>query len=81
MSDAMDRQIELEQQRARMQDLLRNAEAALMISLNKEGELITSYINLNWIERRGMIELLHDSAPRFEPEGVDTSDVDEDDEG
>lgn len=80
MSDDLERQIDIEQQRARMQDMLRNSEAALMIALDKEGNLYTAYVNLNWIERRGMIELLHDTAPRFEPENVDTSDAD-DDEG
>jgi len=72
MDDA-DRLIDIEEQRARMQDTLRNCSCAIMIALNGKGELMVSYMNMDPVQRRGLIELLTDTKPRFWP-------VDEDDD-
>ena len=61
MSD--ERFIDIEQQRAYMQRLLRDANMALMVSIDQEGQLMTSYMNMNNIERRGLIDLLQDTKP------------------
>lgn len=72
----MDRQINIEEQRARMQDILRNCNASIIIALDGDNHLVTAYMNLNPIERRGLIELLGDTAPGF----VAMLDDDDDDE-
>ena len=56
---------EAEQQRAYMQSILRNCAGGVLISVDRDGELTISYMNLTQIERRGIIELLHDTVPKF----------------
>ena len=68
--------MDIEEQRAYMQDILRNCKASIIIALDGEGELTSAYMNLNPIERRGLIELMRDTAPRFFP----VEDFEDDDE-
>jgi hypothetical protein len=67
--------IMIEEQRAYMQQILRGCKASIIIAVNEDSELVSAYMNLTSMERRGMIELLHDTAPRFFPVG----EMDEDD--
>ena len=57
--------INIEEQRAYLQQLLRGSHCALLIVIDESGELVTGYMNLNPIERRGMIDTLMDTKPRF----------------
>ncbi|MCP4897738.1 MAG: hypothetical protein GY906_12265 [bacterium] len=66
MTDEQGREIDKEQQRAEMLGMLRHAHCALLIVVSDDGQLRSAYLNLNPIERRGILELLHDTAPRFD---------------
>jgi len=65
VTDPNERQIDIEMQRIYMQRILRDCQASVLIAVDREGGLVSAYMNLSPIERRGMIELLHDSVPRF----------------
>lgn len=69
----MNRQIDIEQQRARMQRIIRDCQCGVLVALSEDGELVSAYMNLNPIERRGLGEILRDMGPKFSPayEGED----------
>lgn len=74
--DAASRAIDIEQQRAYLQQILRGSKQALIIAVDENGELVSGYMNMNPIERRGIIELLGDTAPTFLPFFEDGDDED-----
>ena len=67
MTDDMDRQIDIELQRSQMQEALRDCQSAVMLTVTSKGELLHTYMNVTDIERRGMVELMGDTAPQFFP--------------
>lgn len=74
-----DAQIEKEMQRSEMLELLRSCHSAVIIAVDPEEGLVHAYMNLSPIERRGMAELMRDTAPRFYPhldEELETDDED-----
>lgn len=76
--DPNDRAIDIELQRSYMQQILRGCRASIIIAVDEKGEMVSAFMNLNSIERRGLIELLGDTAPSFiayEEEG-DPDDLD-----
>ena len=75
MDPNRDNNILSEQLRAQMLGSLRRAHAALVITMDKDGRISTSYFNLTTVERRGLIEILQDTAPHFYP----VSEEDDDD--
>lgn len=64
-NDPSDRAIDIEMQRSYMQQILRDCRASIIIAVDPDGEMVSAFMNLNSIERRGLIELLHDTAPTF----------------
>lgn len=58
MSDPMDRQINIEEQRARMQTLLRHCESGLLIT-TQEGTVRTAFVNASDLELLGLVKVLN----------------------
>jgi hypothetical protein len=76
---AGERFIDIEMQRSYMQQIIRDCNSSIIIAIDTKGEMVSAFMNLNPIERRGMIELLGDTAPSFfaiEEEGDDDADTD-----
>lgn len=65
MSDGDDRQFRIEEQRARLQNLLRGSGMALMIVVDEDGSLVTGFMNCNQIEVVGLAKVLNDLAPNI----------------
>ena len=64
MSDPMDRLVNIEEQRARMKQLLNEADTAILVTMEEgTNELAFSYMNCNAIDLLGMTRALHDAAP------------------
>lgn len=73
-----DRQIDIEQQRAVMQRLLRDCESGIFVGFDSDGDLSLAFMNLSPIERRGLVDLLTDTKPRFFPiQGMEDDDDDD----
>ena len=60
-----DRQIDIEQQRARIQMIVRDCDSGIFVGFDSDGELTLAYMNMSPIEWRGLIDLLNDTKPRF----------------
>lgn len=71
MADEMDRQIAIEQQRARMQNLLRDANMALIVAVDANGQLCTYYMNCNPVEVLGLARALDSMALNLAEMGDD----------
>lgn len=76
--DSMDSQIEKEMQRSEMLELLREANSAVIICVHPVDGLVHAFMNLNPVERRGMAELMRDTAPKFYPAHDDDLETEED---
>lgn len=72
-----DQNILNEMQRFEMLGQLRRARSAVLVTVEMDGTLTASYFNLTPVERRGMIEIMGDTAPHFfsdkEDDAKDTS--------
>lgn len=72
--DPSDNNVLNERLRAEILGSVRRAHAALVITMDKDGRIVASYFNLTTVERRGLIEILQDTAPHFYPAGEEDRD-------
>jgi uncharacterized protein YunC (DUF1805 family) len=76
--DSMERQINVEQQRMVMQDLLRNANMAIMVAVNEKGQILSAYLNCSPIELIGLSQVMVNHVQGFGMEFLDPDDDDDD---
>lgn len=75
--DSMERVIAIEEQRARMQDMLRHSKMAVIVGVTEDGSLCAYYMNCNPVEVLGLSKALYDMAPHIANPFEDGEELDE----